>query len=768
MTKPGDEKTKKTKKTLEGVKVKAETTTPASEDLAKKPDDELQGLSSELGVDLLKEKDIDKILKLFQSGELKMDTLLKDSFKYIKKIDFKSLNINSEANNFNDAFNYFFEKFTGKNVLEKMAFLYATQYLMKEMKDFPGDKSNIHSYEFKLKGGKFEIIANKKVKNTDNLEILKLIPTKLLDQEFNKETLGKIDNDVTFLKANGSKLPIADVLKPYFKDNKTKKSTGADKTEKPKETDKAEKDEKIPDNKHGQMYLSLKKQMEENPQLKRNAFAKLALTLFKLLSHVTSWKNGMKPGIFKTKLKEEYANKNDTEKLKNFLSSENINPGPLEDLKKLSQERASTKYVASKIMKLGEIRDPVVLASKLFHSSYEVKGEKDSCYTQTDLDSLGEDGLKFGTVLILAPIIPSFYKKTAHTVAYVAKDKSIRYYSVKDNKEVTITGGLKEMATKFRIADAYVPNPNFLNNLGQVQATVSAPTNQKPSSKTSNIQATIDSLNKKNNAPEGMNIHEAVAYIENNRDRLGYLLGDDQQHRNLLTLYNRAEQLRKNSDYISKIGPYRFNALKECLDYPRKEGKLACAFTVSTFLGLGKNSGNTENKIGSVSKLASKLMAGNLKRTSGKSAGIVFGYKNYRRGDVLIHKGSHRYAPGSFGHTSIVTFNREIEVYDLNGKYVGTERYIGIQDDGSHLQGSIIPVNSNSRTWKTLSKTLKNPKAIKEYARKYPEIAEMWEFRKSNPSTFKVRANSGRWGDADQIKTGRIAFAVRTQGLLNA
>jgi len=471
MAVPGDEKTKKTKKTLEGVKVKAETTTPASEDLAKKPDDELQGLSSKLGVDLLKEKDIDKILKLFQSGELKLDTLLKDSFKYIKKIDFKSLNINSEATNFNDAFNYFFEKFTGKNVLEKMAFLYATQYLMKEMKDFPSDKSSVKSYEFKLKGGKFEIVINKKDGDS----------TKLLDQEFNKETLGKIDNDVTFLKANGSKLPIADVLKPHFQDNKTKKST-----EKPKETDKTEKDEKIPDNKHGQMYLSLKKQMEENPQLKRNAFAKLALVLFKLLSYVTSWKDGMKPGIFKTKLKEEHANKNDAGKLKNFLSSENISPGPLEDLKKLNQERASTKYVASKIMKLGEIRDPVVLASKLLHSSYEVKGEKDSCYTQTDLDSLEEDGLKFGTVLILAPIIPSFYKKTAHTVAYVAKDKSIRYYSVKDNKEVTITGGLKEMATKFRVADAYVPNPNFLNNLGQVQATVSATTNEKPATKTGN------------------------------------------------------------------------------------------------------------------------------------------------------------------------------------------------------------------------------------------------------------------------------------------
>jgi hypothetical protein len=280
----------------------------------------------------------------------------------------------------------------------------------------------------------------------------------------------------------------------------------------------------------------------------------------------------------------------------------------------------------------------------------------------------------------------------------------------------------------------------------------------------------LKALSERASAPEGMNIDEAMAYIESNRANLGYLLGDDGQKVSLLDLYEMSKTTKTTKKAIRRVGgsegKYRFTAFKDEKDYPYQEGKLMCAYTVSTFLGLGSETSSFKGKTGSVRHLAARLMRGNLEKTDGRSAGIVFGFKNYRRGDVLIFKGSSKYAPGSFGHTGIVTFNREIEVHDVNGNYIGTEKYIGIQDDGSDLQATIIPVNARSHTWRALSKAMKNPKSRAKYLAKYPEIAEMWEFRKSHSNNFRVRGNAGWWGDADQSRSGRIAFAVRTQGLL--
>lgn len=274
-----------------------------------------------------------------------------------------------------------------------------------------------------------------------------------------------------------------------------------------------------------------------------------------------------------------------------------------------------------------------------------------------------------------------------------------------------------------------------------------------------NSRQFIDTLFADPDVPEGMSMDEAVRYIQNHRERLGFLLGDEGQQVTLLDLVNLSRRVRPLRGLH-----YRFTALKDYKDYPYRQGEKMCAMTVSTMLGLGEDGSSFRGKVGSVSHLAAALMRSNLEQTG--NAGIVFGYQNFRKGDVLVFRGVPKYADRKFAHVAVVTFNREIAVHDVNGRYVGTERYIGVQDDGADLQATIVPVNPRSHTWRHLARALKDPHSRSEYLQKYPEIAEMWEFRKSNPGNFVVRGNGGWWGDASQVRGGKVAFAVRTQTLV--
>lgn len=256
-----------------------------------------------------------------------------------------------------------------------------------------------------------------------------------------------------------------------------------------------------------------------------------------------------------------------------------------------------------------------------------------------------------------------------------------------------------------------------------------------------------------NNIPEGMTYEQAEAYILKHRSRLGYLLGDTGH----LPLSHFMELARKTKP-IKGI-KYRWDSLKQQPIYNLNRGDRTCAWTVSTMLGLGADSVNTKGKISTVRSLAAAIIRANIEKTG--NPGIVIGFENYEKGDVLVFKGYKDYAYKRYSHVAIVRFKLDLPVYNDQGQRIGTEKYLGIVDEGKHLQGNIVPVKPRSPYIRQIRKLLANPARREEYFRKHPELADLkslYEERKF------VHVSQNTWmGDA--MQGGDIAFGVRTSAL---
>ncbi len=274
-------------------------------------------------------------------------------------------------------------------------------------------------------------------------------------------------------------------------------------------------------------------------------------------------------------------------------------------------------------------------------------------------------------------------------------------------------------------------------------------TQKKPREKINSI-AFIREIFKQKTLPTGMSMEQAVEFINKNRSRLGFLLGDKGQKYTLRDFYAAS----KRTPPLDNLD-YRWDSLTQYLDYPVNGGKKCCAFAVSTFLGLGEDGGSTRGKKGSVRSLVAGLLSGNKSATM--KEGLVFGFENYEKGDVLVFKGCKKYAEKEFAHVALVRDKLDIEVYDSRGRYIGKEEYLILIDDGEHLQATIIPVKRVSYTQNYLAKALQSPSSRDTYLKKYPQLAEVFSER----SSVRARANAGWWGDA-LTGQGNIAFGIRT------
>ncbi len=253
--------------------------------------------------------------------------------------------------------------------------------------------------------------------------------------------------------------------------------------------------------------------------------------------------------------------------------------------------------------------------------------------------------------------------------------------------------------------------------------------------------------------PAGMDMKTAEAFINKNRGRLGFLLGDNGQLVTLRDLY----KLSGNKSPLRSID-YRWDALRKQDIYPVNGGERCCAWTVSTFIGMGDAGARVSGKEGNVRHLIARLMSSN--RAASGNDGIIFGFENYEPGDVLMFKGYKDYAYKKFGHVAVVRSKLDIPVYDQNGRYVGTEKYLVILDEGKHLQANIVPVQRGSRTQSFLAKALGNPSTRQAYLDRHPELRAVYSERKY----VNIKNNAGWWGDA-LTGPGNVAFAIRTKTL---
>lgn len=254
---------------------------------------------------------------------------------------------------------------------------------------------------------------------------------------------------------------------------------------------------------------------------------------------------------------------------------------------------------------------------------------------------------------------------------------------------------------------------------------------------------------------QGMTYEEAVKFIENHRDSLGFLLGDD-DHMPLKNFIDNA----KTRNPISSV-TYRWDALQQESKFG--SGDSACGWTVSTLIGLGEPDESIEGKEGRVYNLAERLIAGNMEKTG--RPGLILGSENYQKGDVLVFKGykneKEERAYKKYAHIAIVRFRMDLPVYDQNGEFIGNEEYLGIIDEGTHLQGTIVPVNRSSGTTKHLKALLNDPQKREAYFEKHPELTDLKDLYSERKY---VNVTKQAWF-SDALQGGDIAFGIRTTAL---
>jgi hypothetical protein len=191
---------------------------------------------------------------------------------------------------------------------------------------------------------------------------------------------------------------------------------------------------------------------------------------------------------------------------------------------------------------------------------------------------------------------------------------------------------------------------------------------------------------------------------------------------------------------------HNFNVLNDHQVFPHSNGRLCCAHYVSTVLGITAEPGSVQGSFGSVNQnLLPYLINRNLERNN--NPGIVLGYENMIKGDVIAFQGTTQYAPDRYGHVGIVR-----DKFNYNGV-----DYILVQHEATNIQVECIPVNPADADLSQIQSVYSNP-ALRQII---PELQSAYEYRSQFPNTVRFTRNRGYYGDASKGR-GRAAFAVRT------
>lgn len=191
---------------------------------------------------------------------------------------------------------------------------------------------------------------------------------------------------------------------------------------------------------------------------------------------------------------------------------------------------------------------------------------------------------------------------------------------------------------------------------------------------------------------------------------------------------------------------HNFNVLNNQQVFPHNNGRLCCAHYVSTVLGITAEPGSVQGSFGSVNQnLLPYLINRNLERNN--NPGIVLGYENMIKGDVIAFQGTPEYAPNRYGHVGIVR-----DKFNYNGV-----DYILVQHESTNIQVECIPVNPADADLSQIQSVYSNP-ALRQTI---PALQSAYEYRAQFPDTVRFTRNRGYYGDASKGR-GRAAFAVRT------
>jgi hypothetical protein len=227
-------------------------------------------------------------------------------------------------------------------------------------------------------------------------------------------------------------------------------------------------------------------------------------------------------------------------------------------------------------------------------------------------------------------------------------------------------------------------------------------------------------------------------------------------HNNQQSLEHLMQQAQELSSEIGPINP-DFDRLSNERHFPNNDGQRQCANYVSAILGIPSQGSVTE-------ELIPYLIAANMQARN--TTGIITDMQNYIRGDVIAFLGTQGYGQGRYGHTAIVR-----DTFDFNGvKYI-VAQHNSSGNGNAAIEIRIFPVQEGSQNVDELNEFCQSPDNISTI----PALQSAYNYRAEHPETVEIDEQGSYWGQTrvsgsagtpeDTPRTGRIAFAVRTQGL---
>lgn len=248
------------------------------------------------------------------------------------------------------------------------------------------------------------------------------------------------------------------------------------------------------------------------------------------------------------------------------------------------------------------------------------------------------------------------------------------------------------------------------------------------------------------NTNQGLTLDQAKSFVSQN-ENLSFMRGG---RFSLDYLYGKAQQFNRTPPNPVQ---HNFNALASARSFPHNNGRLCCAHYVSTILGIPQAPGSTRGSFGSVNEnLVPFLMRRNMDRNNG-NPGVVFGYKNMTRGDVIVFRGTEEHAPDRYGHVGIVR-----DTFVFQGV-----KYLAMQHNSRTINVEIIPIDPPDANTSALKEVYDDP----TQRSRIPALQSIYQYRISNPDTVRFRSNAGYYGDASIPRSGsrrppRASFAIRT------
>ncbi|MBL4694244.1 hypothetical protein JKY72_02645, partial [Candidatus Gracilibacteria bacterium] len=217
----------------------------------------------------------------------------------------------------------------------------------------------------------------------------------------------------------------------------------------------------------------------------------------------------------------------------------------------------------------------------------------------------------------------------------------------------------------------------------------------------------------------------------------------------------RLDHLMQRGKHPVQQVTYNWNVHSNEIDHPQNGGEKCCARMVSDILGLRTV---RQGRSASASRLIANVIRGNQEKHN--TAGIIFGFENYQKGDVVAWQKYKTYlGHRTYAHVGIVR-----DRITING-----QEFIAIQHDQNHIQIDLIPVKKGGSTGR-IKRMLRNPATRHAFiAKQSPadaaKLESIYKYRYNNTSTVNVRSNTRWYGDGSKGGGGNIMFAVRTQGL---